>query len=166
MYMWSAFSFIHEKSYEKEIFSIRLPEEQSTSSAFSHLNPFIPLQEVQYQAKSAESKFLGTSADWCILSVRSLVRLISELSIHGEHPGIYGLAISHCIYTTMTSLLIEIPPINRDHTTFNEHDIESFEYIQISHIIICIVHAVNLLISLYHTKSFIKHKITKTSLQL
>ena len=111
MLMWCAFSLIHVNSNDDvELFSMPIVEQGSssrfstnTSSSSSHFFPTFNPEIV------SEPVFEGASATWCILSFRSLVRLISELSVHGEHPSIYGLTVAHFLYQSMTSLLIEQP---------------------------------------------------------
>jgi len=123
MFMWSGFSMIHEKSNDNELFSISSFKQHS--SILNTMNTIIPVQS-PYKVISSKSKFLGTSADWCILSFRSLVRLILELSIHGVHPSIYGLTVPYCVYTSMDSLLRE-EPISP--TTYDDLGNKSFQYI-------------------------------------
>jgi len=99
--MWFAISLIHANSNDdNELFSMPIINEtdlEGSSSRFSNTT----------SSSSLKFVFAGTSATWCILSFRSLVRLISELSMNGEHPSIYGLTVPYAFHTGLTSLLRE-----------------------------------------------------------
>jgi len=111
MLMWFAFSLIHGNSANDEFYSMPIiTEKQGSSSRSSNGTSSSHFISINHQEMESNSVFVGTSATWCILSFRSLVRLISELSIHGEeHPSIYGLPVPFAFHTTLTSLLNEQP---------------------------------------------------------
>ena len=113
MLMWFAFSMIHANSNDDvEVYSMRIErEKQDLFSRFSNNTFSFYSQDCSMNIKEIESEsvFVGTSATWCVLSFRSVVRLISELTIHGEHPSIYGLTVPNAVHTSMTSLLVEQP---------------------------------------------------------
>jgi len=121
-FLWFSFSLIHGNSNDNDLYSTSsantIIRQFSSSSPgnnnnnndnkdnnYNKENPMsTPLEDV-----SSKLRFIGTSSTWCALAFRSLVRLITEICIHGEHPGIWGLTLPYFLHISMNSLLMEVP---------------------------------------------------------
>jgi len=188
MFMWAAFSLIHGKSNDDEIYSISLAKQTSTSisTLFSRMTspplstsptstsplttspplsttttatPTSPLGMTHPELLS-HPIFIGTSDAWSVLSFRSMVRLIADLCLYGDHPGIYGLTVPYCLYTVMISLIreeiihydghdIEQQYSHQHHQQYShqqqQRNREFFQYVQLEQKSkICLVHGITL----------------------
>jgi len=123
MLMWHAITLVHSKSNDNELYSASVSPQKSTClTRIYNINTIgitTSFLENSCPENVREPIFIGTSSEWCVLTFRSLVGLISKLCIYGEHPIIYGLTIPICLYSSMISLLREEPMLSDPTTTTN-----------------------------------------------
>ena len=72
--------------------------------------PFKSYQYSHYYPYFEPSRrYFASSPEWCILSFRSLIRLILYANACGDHPIVYGISLPYCIYACVQGVILRHP---------------------------------------------------------